>query len=69
MYNKAMEEDFDVQHKIEKIEAELSDLDHHRGLLLDELLRLRGEWRFSTKGHRCVRNSSISQSANLGGYL
>ncbi|MBW6474996.1 MAG: DEAD/DEAH box helicase [Anaerolineaceae bacterium] len=43
MYNKAMEEDFDVQHKIEKIEAELSDLDHHRGLLLDELLRLRGE--------------------------
>lgn len=43
MYNKAMEEDLDVQHKIEKIEAELSDLDHRRSHLLDELLRLRGE--------------------------
>ena len=43
MYNKDMEEDFDGQHNIEKIEAELSDLDHHRGQLLDELLRLRGE--------------------------
>jgi len=43
MYNKAMEENFDVKNKIEKIEAELSDLDHHRGQLMDELLQLRKE--------------------------
>ena len=43
MYNKTMEENFDTQQRIEKIEAELSDLDHHRGQLLDELSRLREE--------------------------
>lgn len=38
-----MEENSDDQQKIEKIEAALSDLDHHRGQLLDELARLREE--------------------------
>jgi len=38
-----MEENSDAQQKIEKIEAALSDLDHHRGQLLDELARLREE--------------------------
>lgn len=38
-----MEENFNAQQKIEKIEAELSYLDHHRVQLLDELLQLRQE--------------------------
>ncbi len=38
-----MEENFDAQQKIEKIEAELSYLVHHRVQLLDELLQLRQE--------------------------
>lgn len=38
-----MEENIDTQQKIEKIEAELSYLDHHRVQLLDELLQLRQE--------------------------
>jgi superfamily II DNA or RNA helicase len=43
MYNKAMEENLDAQQKIEEIEAELSDLEHRRSQLLDELSQLRQE--------------------------
>ena len=41
MYNKNMGESFDVEQKIAEIEAELSNLDHHRSQLLDELTQLR----------------------------
>ena len=41
MYNKTMTEAFDVGRKITEIEAELANLDHRRGQLLDELTQLR----------------------------
>ena len=41
MYNKSMEETIDIEQKIAEIEAELSNLDHHRSQLLDELTQLR----------------------------
>ena len=41
MYNKAMEESSNNEQKIAEIEAELSNLDHRRSQLLDELTQLR----------------------------
>jgi superfamily II DNA or RNA helicase len=41
MYNKSMEETVDIEQKIAEIEAELSNLDHHRSQLLGELTQLR----------------------------
>jgi superfamily II DNA or RNA helicase len=41
MYNQSMEETVDIEQKIAEIEAELSNLDHHRSHLLDELTQLR----------------------------
>ena len=41
MYNKTMENTFDMQQRIAEIEAELSNMDHHRTQLLDELAQLR----------------------------
>lgn len=39
-----MEESSDIKQKITEIEAELANLDHHRGQLLDELTRLRRQF-------------------------
>jgi superfamily II DNA or RNA helicase len=44
MYNKTMSESFDIERKISEIEAELVNLDHHRGQLLDELTQLRRQF-------------------------
>lgn len=41
MYNKSMEETVDIEQKIAEIEAELSNLDHRRGQMIDELTQLR----------------------------
>jgi len=41
LYNKVMEESSEIERKITKIEAELVELDHRRGQLLDELTQFR----------------------------
>lgn len=41
LYNKTMEEAFDIEQKIAEVEAELSNLDQRRSQLIDELTHLR----------------------------
>jgi len=57
-----MEEKFDAQQKIEKIEAELSYLDHHRVQLLDELLQLRQELLQKNSSAQLQETSITNQS-------